>query len=160
MKNSGQFKKGIVPWNAGIRKSKICPNCHNKFLLMRDLNQVFCSKSCASSSVQSGKPKSISTRIKMSLAKTKEPVFLEFKQKERSRIMMSKQYKLWRMKCILRDGFQCQVCLATGNQLEVHHIKSYSKYPELRLEVSNGITLCPVCHVEVDENRRGKKTKG
>ena len=35
----------------------------------------------------------------------------------------------------------CQVCGRT-NHLEVHHIKDYSTYPELELDMGNLITLC------------------
>lgn len=54
-------------------------------------------------------------------------------------------YGRFRTKVMDRDSHCCQVCGSTSN-LEVHHIKPYAKYPELRTKVSNGITLCKSCH--------------
>lgn len=53
-----------------------------------------------------------------------------------------------------RDNYTCQHCgikeneykTKTGKVLEVHHIKEWDTYPELRFEVSNGLTLCASCH--------------
>ena len=36
--------------------------------------------------------------------------------------------------------------------LHVHHIKSFDKFPELRTELENGITLCGDCHYEIHYN--------
>lgn len=54
-------------------------------------------------------------------------------------------YGRFRAKVMDRDGHCCRICGSTSN-LEVHHIKPYAKYPELRTKVSNGITLCKSCH--------------
>lgn len=54
--------------------------------------------------------------------------------------------KNWRKKVFQRDLYTCQKCNIKGGRLEAHHIKLYSKYPDLQTEVSNGITLCYDCH--------------
>lgn len=33
--------------------------------------------------------------------------------------------------------------------MQVHHIKKFETYRELRTEVSNGITLCRACHLRL-----------
>lgn len=56
------------------------------------------------------------------------------------------RYKEWRTKVFIRDNFTCQICRKVGIYLQPHHIKSWTYYPKLRYEVSNGITLCVECH--------------
>lgn len=56
-------------------------------------------------------------------------------------------YRIWRERVFKRDNFTCQDCKIRGGLLHPHHIKSYTYFPELRYEVSNGKTLCKPCHV-------------
>jgi len=64
------------------------------------------------------------------------------------------KYTKWREEALKKDGYKCKLC-GSNKFLHVHHIKSYSKYPELRLEISNGITLCEQCHAEWHRGNRG-----
>lgn len=56
-----------------------------------------------------------------------------------------------------RDLETCQHCGANGITMAAHHIKSYKDFPELRYELSNGITLCEPCHrkVHAAQNENG-----
>lgn len=65
---------------------------------------------------------------------------------ERHREMSRLEYRVWRSAVFLRDNWTCQTCQARGVILNAHHIKPYAKHPELRLDVSNGVTLCIPCH--------------
>ena len=44
-----------------------------------------------------------------------------------------------------RDNNLCKKCISSEN-LEAHHIKPKAEYPQLALQVENGITLCKDCH--------------
>lgn len=63
-------------------------------------------------------------------------------------------YKLWRESVYERDNYTCQLCGKRGGILHPHHIKPFAIFPELRYEVSNGITLCAEpCH----QNTKGRE---
>lgn len=51
-----------------------------------------------------------------------------------------------------RDQHICQHCGANEGMLHAHHIKPRSAFPELALDINNGITLCACCHLK--EHRR------
>jgi hypothetical protein len=65
---------------------------------------------------------------------------------ENRSIRNSAGYKNWRSLVFFRDEFTCKNCLNIGGELEAHHIKKFSTHDELRLDVSNGVTLCKKCH--------------
>lgn len=64
-------------------------------------------------------------------------------------------YHFWVKKVKKRDKNQCtfkgQNC--SGYNI-VHHIKSWTKYPELRYKINNGITLCQFHHPRKREDER------
>lgn len=74
------------------------------------------------------------------------PRFAGGKQKLRAQEMAHYEYKAWRVNVFKRDGYQCQDCGQHGGNLIAHHIQRWADFPELRYEVSNGITLCAGCH--------------
>lgn len=67
------------------------------------------------------------------------------------------EYKDWRIAVFERDGYTCKICGdSKGGNLNAHHIKSYSKFPELRLDISNGVTVCKNCHNEIHSRKQKK----
>ncbi len=64
-------------------------------------------------------------------------------------------YSTWKKQVKKRDNFTCKCCHKPDGALEVHHYYPYSKYPEYRTLIENGITLCEDCHGEY-HHRFGK----
>lgn len=73
-------------------------------------------------------------------------------------------YQKWKTKVKQRDNYTCQNCGVQQKDLprkindptswvHAHHIKSWSDFPSLRFEVSNGITYCWPCHL-LAENKK------
>ncbi len=68
------------------------------------------------------------------------------KTKESLAARASSEYKYWRKQVYERDEYKCVICGYRGNQLIADHIKSFSRYPDLRFALHNGRTLCRECH--------------
>lgn len=68
------------------------------------------------------------------------------------------EYREWVKKVFERDKHLCQRCGKKGRH--AHHIKNYRDYPELRLDIDNGKTLCVVCHTVEHHKLQGKKRFG
>jgi hypothetical protein len=82
------------------------------------------------------------------------------------KIRTSTEYKEWRMSVFQRDRFTCVNCgyrsRKAGNKpsdIRADHIKPFYLYPELRLAVDNGRTLCIPCDkiLGFHYNRDGRK---
>lgn len=56
-----------------------------------------------------------------------------------------KRVKLWTKK-VLEIGY-CEKC-GSDKKLEAHHIIEWSKYPQGRVDLKNGMCLCLSCHTE------------
>ena len=113
-------------------------------------------------------------RLKLSIAKSKENLSREtrLKMSESHKgdkhwnwrggecIRNKKQYfdinyRLWREEVFRRDKYKCRNCGISGVYITAHHIKSWKNYPDMRYEVSNGLTLCEKCH-SLTDNYKGR----
>lgn len=71
-------------------------------------------------------------------------------------------YKQWRLSVFTRDNYTCKHCgikSVRGNRiiLNADHILPFALYPDLRLDVDNGRTLCIECHKKTDTYGNGAK---
>lgn len=93
-----------------------------------------------------GKKRSVETRIRMSLASPRRNPNRLITRASNKVIRKALPSKLWREAVFKRDDWTCQKCRMKGFKLHPHHIQSFSQWPELRFELSNGITFCVPCH--------------
>lgn len=73
---------------------------------------------------------------------------------ERIQAMGRVEYKNWRREVFARDNYTCQKCNRKGLRIQAHHIESWSDNPDIRYDVTNGITLCIDCHRDVHRGSR------
>jgi len=104
-----------------------CPTC-GKIFIPRPKNKRFCSRKCS-------KTGSVNPQWKGGISKR----------------VRTKAVKSWRLEVLERDGFRCRVCGTARVRLHAHHIKSFSKFPKLRLVLENGLTLCHPCHTKTSD---------
>ena len=141
-----------------INKEKIqkkCKQCEGNFEVhqYRENTAFFCSKLCKNNS-QKG----------IDIFKGMDRYWLKGQNNtnwkggitsEYERIRKSLTYQEWRFSVYERDNFICKMCgFDEGGILNAHHIKRFCDYPELRFELSNGITLCEDCHKELHKGKR------
>lgn len=161
LKHEKQFKKGNIPSNKGIphsEEAKMKMRKKHKPLSEETRNKM--------SESRRGHFVSQETRIKLSEAmKRRGPKFgSESPHWKGGKNNMNngrgdKKYAKWRSEVLARDNWVCQTCgLFKSGDMETHHIKSWAKFPELRYEVSNGVTLCRECH-KLTDSYGGKNLK-
>jgi hypothetical protein len=78
---------------------------------------------------------------------------LDKERRESAEGRRSAEYKQWRRSVFERDNYTCRTCGKRGVCINAHHIKSYAHFPDLRYDVSNGITLCVQCHKAIHKSR-------
>lgn len=77
-----------------------------------------------------------------------------------------RQYREWKAEVLKRDGYKCtkcglvhgHICSCCGHRvlLHAHHLRPFKEFPELRYEVSNGVSLCERCHMEEHHSKSGE----
>lgn len=123
-----------------------CNKCAALHRWKRDDFRAMVSKSVRKWAKTSSKAKEIRSNNVWFQRGTKHPRFITGITSRASIL-----YEQWRKDVLNRDNRTCQMCGATDD-LHVHHIKSYAKYPDLRTDVANGVTLCYPCHQTQHKN--------
>ena len=122
---------------------------------------VCCSPSCARELMRRGESRSCETcaaRFYIAVRRIKEGQPGRFcsvtcravwqnQQPRKSRTRDSADNRDWRTAVFARDNYTCQRCSQRGGHLNAHHIKGWTRYPEFRFDLDNGLTLCGPCHV-------------
>lgn len=132
---SKHFKgSGHPKWQGG-KRSKKCPQCGKTYKQQPDETYAFfkvrkfCSKTCSVKGQKYNRG-------------LDHPNY----RKDARRKNRGGNHHKWKIAVISRDLATCQHCGISGIELHAHHLKPYKDYPELRFDVSNGITLCFKCH--------------
>ena len=162
-KKHSQKMTGKIPWNKGIphtkeTKDKIS-NKHKKTGHLPPSQIGYTHKKetkekIAKSLIGNTFAKGIKWTMEQRFKITKIPEQAKWGGKWRN----TPEYKAWRVAVFKRDDYTCQMCGEKGKQLQADHIKKYADFPELRLELSNGRTLCVPCH-KLTPNFQNKKPK-
>ena len=136
-------------YDKGIEK--VCKNCGGHFYVKKwrieskDKNRgVFCSREC---------------QQKYQTGENNPNYTGSYDYSEREEFKKSRDWENVRKSVMERDGYSCWLCGATG-KMNVHHIKSYKEYPELRLDATNLVTLCEDCHKTMHKGREFWESMG
>ncbi len=125
----------------------ICETCEKEYLVKESVFKIgsrFCSRNCLHTFLFKTNPEN-------------HPRWLGGKTQENQLGRGSAEYAEWRINVWKRDYFTCQKCFIKGNNLNAHHINSWSENKEDRYNIDNGITLCKYCHRELHK-KCGQKT--
>lgn len=151
---------------------KECPTCHNVFnpWATHENTQIFCKLTCIRRD-QAFKDKISASTMGVGKAdKGKRRPYragdkchfwrggVSVKNRtERQNVCSTIEYKNFRNEVLKRDNYKCVFCgdysykgRGTHCKLIVDHIKPYSLFPELRIDVSNARTLCHACNIKTE----------
>lgn len=154
------MKRDMTNWTM---ETKNCLVCKQEFTRPKCQKCITCSYKCSNSLPKSrnkGKKASIKTKEKMRLSAIgKKHPWAALKGelnhnwiKDRTKLAKRQErndmaYKEWRRLVKNRDGWKCKISNNDcSGSVVAHHILGWTKYPELRYEVNNGITLCHFHH--------------
>jgi len=171
-------KQGAIPWNKGTIGLQIAWNKGKKEIYseetlkkMSDAKQGYIPWNMGKTGVQiawnKGIPCSEETKQKLSDAckgrfeQEDSPHWNPNLTDEERQIRRNyPEYAEWRTEVYKRDNYICQICFKRGGNINAHHIESYRNNPDLRTELSNGITMCEEHHKDFHHQYgRGNNTK-
>jgi len=170
--------KGRAAWNKGLKTGPQSEEMkRKKSEKMKGINYgPPCTKETRMkiSASQKGKKQSKQTRRKRSEAMKGKNVGprlqmrgenspnwnCDITEEERQKGRFYLDYNKWRVSVYERDNYVCQKCNEKGGKLNAHHIEGYNSNRELRVAISNGVTLCKVCHQDFHHQYgKGNNTK-
>lgn len=142
-------KRGFAPWNKGLTKSdpRVLKNSlgHADKMRGRRLTQEHKAKIGKSS-----RGHTLSPEARRKIADSKRGDKSHFWKggitSKNEAFRKTLDYRLWREAVFKRDNWTCIWCRQRGGILNADHIKAFALYPELRLAIDNGRTLCVDCH--------------
>lgn len=154
-------KKGKIPskeWLENIRKfrssdegKKLCSEAGKRSSLLRNADD-YRKIGKQISRVKKGRP---NFKLRGENHHNWKGGISQFNRTERNWFMGTLEYKNWRRLVFERDDYRCVGCGIRGAKgvkvvLHADHIKPYASFPEYRLDVANGRTLCEPCHRATD----------
>ena len=153
--NKGQFVKGERVERTDIK----CLTCGKIFKVAPSgISREYCSKKCSSISEVRRNKISLKNRDivhtrewnkKVSEAAIRRYDLIGRKEMPRSYHYHSKpEYKKYQKEVFERDGWTCKKYGTKVGRMIAHHILNWYKYPKLRYDASNGITLSERAHRE------------
>lgn len=134
-----------VCWKIRGQIMNFCLFCGKSINTTKVNNKVYCNKNCRNLHYV--------TRLKGENSPAWKGGRTSWNKKMRTR----KAYRAWRDLIFERDDYKCVSCGAKSKkglrvELNAHHIKHLSEYPEKAYDVDNGITLCKPCHLNIHHN--------
>lgn len=109
-----------------------CKNCGKSFTDFK-LGRKFCSTECFNEYNQGSNNPNYNVNLT---------------DEERAENRDTKEYKVWRKKIFEKYNYTCQCCGQQGGDIVAHHLDSFDKNKESRLDIENGIVLCKKHHKE------------
>lgn len=120
----------------------VCPVCDGEFGVRP--SEVKKYKCCSLICTQQNRKGANNANWQGGIAKSRRPE------------MSTAQYKNWRKAVFERDDYTCIDCGKRGGTIEADHSKRWVDSPELRYDVSNGVTRCRLCHVARHTKHEGQ----
>ncbi len=117
-------------WKGGLG-TYVCEWCNSEFEAQPSATHRFCSRTCNARWLFTGEH---NHNWKGGITSESE------------KIRKSDEFIEWRRLVYEHDNYTCQTCGKHGGELNAHHIKAFAEFPELRLDIDNGTTLCIDCH--------------
>lgn len=144
-------QKKSVEANRKPKVQKVCQCCSIIFGIRPSADKMgagkFCSNACRYKFKRG--PNGANAGNHLGIAASKNPNWKGGISGERKAKHRDAEVGVWRRAVYYKDNYICVRCGHIGKELRAHHKASWAKFPELRFDVSNGVTLCAACHLWV-----------